>query len=99
MPDSILCLCDSRKCSRTLEKARLSLGVALSFLKSWQLLGSSSLKMCCCNSLTQLEVRWLTSRTGPKIPFLSIFCNELLVVWFIPGFITSVVCHCGVGGL
>lgn len=76
MPDSILCLCDSRKCSRALEKARLSLGPALSLLKSpWQLLRSSFLKMCCCSSLTQLEVRWLTSRTSPKKPLSSIFCN------------------------
>lgn len=69
MPDSILYLCDSRKCSRALEKARLSLDAALSLLKSsWQLLRNSSLKMCCRSSLTQLEVRWLTSRTSPKIP-------------------------------
>lgn len=91
MPDSILCLCDNRKCSRALEKARLSLGAALSLLKSWQLLGNRSLKMCCCSSLTQLGVRWLTSRIGPKIPLLSIFCSELLVVCFISGFITSMV--------
>lgn len=76
MPDSILCLCDSRKCSRALEKARISLGAALSLLKfSWQLLGSSSLKICCHSSLIQLEVRWLTSRTSPKIPLSLIFCN------------------------
>lgn len=100
MPDSILCLCDNRKCSRALEKARLSLGAALSLLKSsWQLLGNRSLKMCCCSSLAQLEVRWLTPSTGPKIPLLSIFCSELLMVCFISGFITSMVCHCGVVGL
>lgn len=86
MPDSILCLCDSRKCSRAPEKARLSLGDGLSLSKySWQLLGNSSLEMCCCSSLTQLEVRWLTSRNSQRIPLLSIFCNELLVVLFISG--------------
>lgn len=81
MPDSILCVCDSRKCSRAPGKARLSLGAALSLLNSsWQLLGNSSLKMCCRSSLTQLEVRWLTSRTSPRIPLLSIFYNELFLV-------------------
>ena len=79
MPDSIPYLCDSGECCKAQKKARLALDAAFSLLKScWQLLSNSSLKMCCCSSFTQLEVRWLTSRTSQKIPLLSIFCNELL---------------------
>lgn len=80
MPDSIPYLCDSGKCYKAQKKARLSLDAFFSLLKSFcQLLSNSSLKMCCCSSFTQLEVRWLTSRTSQKILLITRFCNELLV--------------------